>query len=122
MCGNARVSTGSWDPATPAKDNWGTYGGRVMVTIPVASDTLFGSGQATLKEAINEAMRDWVTNPDSYYLLGSALGPHPYPTMVRDFQAVIGVVGPTITSTWSSAGKRLSSSSHCTTAKTWRST
>jgi tryptophan synthase beta chain len=35
-------------------------------------------------------MRDWVTNPDSYYLLGSALGPHPYPTMVRDFQSVIG--------------------------------
>jgi tryptophan synthase beta chain len=48
------------------------------------------SGARTLKDAINEAMRDWVTNPDSYYLLGSALGPHPYPTMVRDFQAVIG--------------------------------
>jgi tryptophan synthase beta chain len=49
-----------------------------------------GSGSRTLKDAINEAMRDWVTNPDSYYLLGSALGPHPYPTMVRDFQSVIG--------------------------------
>src|SRR3712207_4492986 len=48
------------------------------------------SGSCTLKDAINEAMRDWVTNPDSYYLLGSALGPHPYPSMVRDFQSVIG--------------------------------
>jgi len=49
------------------------------------------SGSRTLKDAINEAMRDWVTNVDStYYLLGSALGPHPYPMMVRDFQAVIG--------------------------------
>jgi tryptophan synthase beta chain len=48
------------------------------------------SGSRTLKDAINEAMRDWVTHPESYYLLGSALGPHPYPTMVRDFQAVIG--------------------------------
>jgi tryptophan synthase beta chain len=48
------------------------------------------SGSRTLKDAINEAMRDWVTNPESYYLLGSALGPHPYPTMVRDFQRVIG--------------------------------
>ncbi|NJK82179.1 MAG: tryptophan synthase subunit beta [Chloroflexaceae bacterium] len=48
------------------------------------------SGSRTLKDAINEAMRDWVTHPESYYLLGSALGPHPYPTMVRDFQSVIG--------------------------------
>jgi tryptophan synthase beta chain len=48
------------------------------------------SGSRTLKDAINEAMRDWVTNPDSYYLLGSALGAHPYPTMVRDFQRIIG--------------------------------
>ncbi|MEM7333769.1 MAG: tryptophan synthase subunit beta [Chloroflexota bacterium] len=49
------------------------------------------SGSKTLKDAINEAIRDWVTNVrDSYYLLGSALGPHPYPTMVRDFQSVIG--------------------------------
>ena len=49
------------------------------------------SGSATLKDAINDAMRDWVTNVDStYYLLGSAMGPHPYPTIVRDFQRVIG--------------------------------
>lgn len=49
------------------------------------------SGSKTLKDAINEAIRDWVTNVEStYYLLGSALGPHPYPTMVRDFQSVIG--------------------------------
>jgi tryptophan synthase beta chain len=49
------------------------------------------SGTRTLKDAVNEAIRDWVTNVgDSYYLLGSALGPHPYPSMVRDFQAVIG--------------------------------
>ncbi len=49
------------------------------------------AGAKTLKDAINEALRDWVTNVDStYYLLGSALGPHPYPLMVRDFQTVIG--------------------------------
>ncbi len=49
------------------------------------------SGTRTLKDAINEAIRDWVTNVNmTHYLLGSALGPHPYPTMVRDFQAVIG--------------------------------
>ena len=49
------------------------------------------SGSRTLKDAINEAIRDWVTNvDDTHYLLGSALGPHPYPTMVRDFQATIG--------------------------------
>jgi tryptophan synthase beta chain len=49
------------------------------------------SGSRTLKDAINEAIRDWVSNvQDTYYLLGSALGPHPYPTMVRDFQAIIG--------------------------------
>jgi len=49
------------------------------------------SGSKTLKDAINEAMRDWITNVDStYYLLGSAVGPHPYPLMVRDFQTVIG--------------------------------
>lgn len=50
------------------------------------------SGTRTLKDAINEAIRDWVTNVrDTFYLLGSALGPHPYPMMVRDFQSVIGV-------------------------------
>ncbi|HEY3888676.1 MAG TPA: tryptophan synthase subunit beta [Caulobacteraceae bacterium] len=49
------------------------------------------SGAATLKDAMNEALRDWVTNVhDTYYLIGSAAGPHPYPAMVRDFQAVIG--------------------------------
>ena len=49
------------------------------------------AGTRTLKDAINEAMRDWVTNAhDTYYLLGSALGPHPYPLMVREFQSVIG--------------------------------
>ena len=49
------------------------------------------SGSKTLKDAINEAMRDWITNVEStYYLLGSAVGPHPYPLMVRDFQSVIG--------------------------------
>src|SRR5205809_4040567 len=49
------------------------------------------SGSRTLKDAINEAMRDWVTNVrTTHYLLGSVLGAHPYPTMVRDFQAVIG--------------------------------
>lgn len=48
------------------------------------------SGSRTLKDAINEAIRDWVTNPDTYYLLGSVVGPSPYPTMVRDFQSVIG--------------------------------
>ena len=49
------------------------------------------NGSKTLKDAINEAIRDWVTNiSNTYYLLGSALGPHPYPTIVRDFQSVIG--------------------------------
>ena len=49
------------------------------------------AGSRTLKDAINEALRDWVTNVgDTYYLLGSALGPHPYPWMVREFQSVIG--------------------------------
>jgi len=49
------------------------------------------AGSRTLKDAINEAMRDWVTNvADTYYLLGSVLGPHPYPLMVREFQSIIG--------------------------------
>ncbi len=48
-------------------------------------------GSRTLKDAINEAIREWVTNPgDTYYLLGSVVGPYPYPVMVRDFQSVIG--------------------------------
>jgi tryptophan synthase beta chain len=50
------------------------------------------TGQATLKDAINEAMRDWVTNVDrTHYVIGSVVGPHPFPMMVRDFQRVIGV-------------------------------
>ncbi len=50
------------------------------------------TGSCTLKDAINEAIRDWVANVrDTHYLLGSALGPHPYPSMVRDFQSVIGI-------------------------------
>ena len=49
------------------------------------------SGKATLKDAMNEAMRDWVSNPeDTFYIIGTAAGPHPYPGMVRDFQSVIG--------------------------------
>ena len=56
-----------------------------------ASVTGVDSGSRTLKDAINEAMRDWVTNvEDTYYLLGSVLGPHPYPLMVREFQSIIG--------------------------------
>tara|TARA_B110000967_G_C18679628_1_gene457368 strand:- start:2 stop:199 length:198 start_codon:yes stop_codon:yes gene_type:complete len=51
------------------------------------------TGQKTLKDAINEAMRDWVTNVrTTHYLIGSAVGPHPFPTIVRDFQSVIGKV------------------------------
>lgn len=49
------------------------------------------SGSQTLKDAINEALRDWISNvEDTYYLIGSVVGPHPYPTIVRDFQSVIG--------------------------------
>jgi tryptophan synthase beta chain len=49
------------------------------------------SGRGTLKDAMNEALRDWVTNVhDTYYIIGTAAGPHPYPTLVRDFQSVIG--------------------------------
>ena len=60
---------------------------RLLGTKVIAVD----GGSKTLKDAINEAIRDWVTNvDDTYYLLGSALGPHPYPTMVRDFQSIIG--------------------------------
>jgi tryptophan synthase beta chain len=56
-----------------------------------AKVTSVNAGRQTLKDAINEAMRDWVTNVDTtHYLLGSVLGPHPYPLMVREFQSVIG--------------------------------
>jgi tryptophan synthase beta chain len=50
------------------------------------------AGHGTLKDAMNEALRDWVTNvEDTYYLIGTAAGPHPYPELVRDFQSVIGI-------------------------------
>src|SRR5439155_11422663 len=50
-----------------------------------------GSGSRTLKDAMNEALRDWVTNVgDTFYLIGSVAGPHPYPWLVRDLQSVIG--------------------------------
>jgi len=56
-----------------------------------ASVTPVSSGSATLKDALNEAMRDWVTNiDDTFYIIGTVAGPHPYPEMVRDFNAVIG--------------------------------
>jgi tryptophan synthase beta subunit len=49
------------------------------------------SGTATLKDAMNEALRDWVANvEDTFYIIGTVAGPHPYPAMVRDFQSVIG--------------------------------
>ena len=49
------------------------------------------SGRGTLKDAMNDAMRDWVTNVDeTFYCIGTVAGPHPYPAMVRDFQAIIG--------------------------------
>jgi len=49
------------------------------------------SGSRTLKDALSEAMRDWVTNvDDTYYIIGTVAGPHPYPMLVRDFQSVIG--------------------------------
>jgi tryptophan synthase beta subunit len=57
------------------------------------------SGSRTLKDAINEAIRDWVTNVRStHYLLGSVVGPHPYPTIVRDFQSIIGKEAKTVDS------------------------
>ena len=50
------------------------------------------SGSKTLKDALNEAMRDWVTNiADTFYIIGTVAGPHPYPMMVRDFQSIIGI-------------------------------
>jgi len=64
-----------------------------VVRMQLLGATVHGvdAGSRTLKDAINEAMRDWVANvADTYYLLGSALGPHPYPLMVREFQSVIG--------------------------------
>ncbi|WP_155859785.1 pyridoxal-phosphate dependent enzyme, partial [Acinetobacter terrae] len=49
-------------------------------------------GRGTLKDAMNEALRDWISNVDTtYYLLGTGAGPHPYPTIVREFQKIIGI-------------------------------
>ena len=63
----------------------------VRIRLLGASVRRVDAGSQTLKDAINETMRDWVTNVgDTYYLLGSVLGPHPYPLMVREFQSVIG--------------------------------
>src|SRR5271168_4574154 len=63
------------------------------------------AGAGTLKDAMNEAMRDWVANvADTYYLIGTVAGPHPYPMMVRDFQSVIGDEAKTL---WEEAGGRL---------------
>jgi tryptophan synthase beta chain len=64
-----------------------------VVRMQLLGATVYGveAGSRTLKDAINEAMRDWVARPhDTHYLLGSVLGPHPYPLMVREFQSVIG--------------------------------
>ncbi|HUF23066.1 MAG TPA: tryptophan synthase subunit beta [Vicinamibacterales bacterium] len=70
-----------------ARQALNVYRMQLLGTEVVAVD----SGTRTLKDAINEAMRDWVANVgDTYYLLGSVLGPHPYPLMVREFQSVIG--------------------------------
>lgn len=64
---------------------------RVKMELLGAEVIKVASGSGTLKEAINEAIRDWVTNVGtSHYLIGSAVGPHPYPSIVRDFQSVIG--------------------------------
>ncbi|MGE3726495.1 MAG: tryptophan synthase subunit beta, partial [Candidatus Sericytochromatia bacterium] len=79
-----RVYMGSVDMARQALN---VYRMRLLGTEVCAVD----SGSATLKDAINEAMRDWVSHvQDSFYLLGSVLGPHPYPDMVATFQSVIG--------------------------------
>src|SRR5439155_23149580 len=70
-----------------ARQRLNVYRMRVMgaTVVPV------GSGTRTLKDATNEALRDWVTNVDTtHYIIGSVVGPDPYPRMVRDFQAVIG--------------------------------
>src|SRR3974377_2000028 len=76
------MGEGDIDRQTPNVFRMGLLGAEVR---PVTS------GSSTLKDAMNEAMRDWVTNVhDTYYLIGTAAGPHPYPAMVRDFQSVIG--------------------------------
>lgn len=73
-------------------------GAKVSVHIHLLNHVLISaqvipvhSGSRTLKDAVNEAMRDWVTNlSTTHYLVGSAIGPHPFPTIVRDFQRIIG--------------------------------
>lgn len=76
---------------------------RLAQVVPVES------GSRTLKDAINEAMRDWVTNVvDTHYLIGSAIGPHPFPTIVRDFQSVIGKEARSQVRKGSRAGQRMS--------------
>ncbi|MEQ1567785.1 MAG: pyridoxal-phosphate dependent enzyme, partial [Myxococcota bacterium] len=80
----ARVYMGAVDVARQAPNvaRMKLFGAEV---VPVAH------GDATLRAAIDEALRDWVSDPEhTYYLLGSAVGPHPYPTLVRELQAVIG--------------------------------
>ncbi|WP_421761369.1 tryptophan synthase subunit beta [Devosia sp.] len=74
--------------ATDVKRQWPNVLRMKMLGAEVRPVT---AGAGTLKDAMNEALRDWVTNVDStYYLIGTAAGPHPYPEMVRDFQSVIG--------------------------------
>ena len=74
--------------ATDVKRQWPNVLRMKMLGAEVRPVT---AGAGTLKDAMNEALRDWVTNVEStYYLIGTAAGPHPYPEMVRDFQSVIG--------------------------------
>src|SRR5437763_113296 len=84
----------------PVDGRFGKYGGKyIPETLVPAVEELESAyekykkdpGFQTLKDAINEALRDWITNlKNTYYLIGSVVGPHPYPMMVRDFQSVIG--------------------------------
>ena len=75
-----------------------SFGGKFYANLPFCqlADSLFAelgeeACSKTLKDAVNEALRDWVTNlSTTHYLVGSAIGPHPFPTIVRDFQKVIG--------------------------------
>jgi tryptophan synthase beta chain len=93
-----------------------------VVRMQLLGATVHGvdAGSRTLKDAINEAMRDWVANvDDTYYLLGSALGPHPYPLMVREFQSVIGREARA--QMLEQAGRCRTSSSHASAAAATRS-
>lgn len=64
---------------------------NTLLIVPCLQVIPVHSGSCTLKDAVNEAFRDWVTNlSTTYYLVGSCIGPHPFPTIVRDFQKVIG--------------------------------